>query len=682
MLSLEDLGITPAMAGRLQKLGLCNAFDLILHLPLRYQDETRITPVRDLFYGQTACLEVEVVETQVLYRPKRTLRTRVRDDSGELHLRFLNFHANQVRQFSAGTRLRLYGELRHGPLGPEMVHPKYRLLQGQDPLPETLTPIYPTATGLSQAALQRCIARALALEDLSDTLPDAWRTALGLPAFQDCVALLHRPTPGISLEALDQRQHPAWQRLKFDELLAQQISMRFHHQARLTQSAPVLQCTQAQRNRLLERLPFRLTGAQHRALEQIESDLARPYPMHRLLQGDVGSGKTVVAALACLHAISAGFQAALMAPTEILAEQHFRKIEHLLQPLGITTVWMTGSLRKKDKADAQQHIASGAAQLVIGTHALIQSAVSFHALGLVVIDEQHRFGVAQRLALRKKAGSAGRSEPHQLMMSATPIPRTLSMSYFADLDLSVIDELPAGRQPIITKLVNDARREEVIARVRETCLQGGQAYWVCPLIEESESLQLQTAVETFAAISRIFPELRSGLIHGRLAPADKTDLMARFSQGELQLLVATTVIEVGVDVPNASVMVIEHAERMGLAQLHQLRGRVGRGSRQGHCILMYHPPLSALARTRLKVIYEHTDGFEIARHDLMLRGPGEFLGARQSGTPLLRFADPEQDGPLLQEAIRVARTWTETDPAAARRHLQRWLWSRQEYLTA
>ena len=682
MQSLEELGIAPATAARLQKLGLRSAFDLVLHLPLRYEDETRITPVRDLLYGQTACLDVEVLDSQLLFKPKRTLRARVRDGSGELTLRFLNFYGSQVRQLAPGTALRIFGELRQGPAGPEMVHPRYRVLRGDQPLPQTLTPVYPTTAGLSQATLRRCIGAALAVEDLSDSLPESERTRLELLPFRDCVSVLHHPPPGISQGDLDARRHPAWRRLKFDELLAQQISMRLHCQERLAQKAPPLKPSAPRRAQLLERLPFRLTAAQWRVLREFDADLEKSHPMHRLLQGDVGSGKTVVAALACLQAIDAGHQAVLMAPTEILAEQHFRKIEALLQPLGIETAWLTGRLRKKERLAAQDRVASGTAQLVIGTHALIQAPVLFKALGLVVIDEQHRFGVEQRLALRRKAELAGTGLPHQLMMSATPIPRTLSMSYFADLDLSVIDELPAGRQPIVTKLVSDSRRDAVITRIRETCLQGGQAYWVCPLIEESETLQLQTAADTFESITAEFPELRVGLVHGRLSPAEKSDVMERFARGEVHLLVATTVIEVGVDIPNASIMVIEHAERMGLAQLHQLRGRVGRGAAQGFCILMYHPPLSELARTRLKVVYEHTDGFEIARQDLMIRGPGEFLGARQSGTPMLRFADPQTDEGLLLQAARFAADWVVSDPEGARSHLKRWLWSRQEFLTA
>ncbi len=682
MASLESVGITPTTVTRLNKLGIQRLFDLVLHLPLRYDDETHIVQVSDLFYGQTGCLEVEVLDVVIQYRPKRTLRVRARDASGELALRFLNFYGSQIRQLVVGTRLRLLGELRQGHSGPEMIHPKYQVITDATPLPQTLTPVYPTTAGLSQVTLRRCIKLALDQSDLSDTLPDTLRSALQLAPFADSVKLLHHPHADVSQQQLDQRTHPAWRRLKFDELLAQQISMRLHYRERLSLRAPPLPDFELQRERFLKSLPFILTGSQRKVLHEIESDLSRAYPMHRLLQGDVGSGKTVVAALACLRAIAAGFQAALMAPTEILTEQHFRKIEHLLQPLGVSTVWVTSSLRKKEKDLALRQIAAGTAQLIIGTHALIQGPVIFKALGLVVIDEQHRFGVEQRLALRKKTNQTDYGQPHQLMMSATPIPRTLSMSYFADLDVSVIDELPAGRKPVVTKLINDSRRDAVIARIRETCLQGGQGYWVCPLIEESETLQLQTAVETFERISSIFPELRTALIHGRLSPSEKSEIMNQFSSGAIHLLVATTVIEVGVDVPNASIMVIEHAERMGLAQLHQLRGRIGRGSAEGVCVLLYHPPLSALARLRLKVIFEHTDGFEIARQDLMIRGPGEYFGARQSGTALLRFADLEQDGDLLQNAKHWADLWIADDIVAARRHLERWLLSRQEFLTA
>jgi ATP-dependent DNA helicase RecG len=499
------------------------------------------------------------------------------------------------------------------------------------------------------------------------------------------VIFLHQPSPDASVTLLQGRAHPAWRRIKFDELLAQQLSMRLHYRQRRSGNAPALAENNSLTKALLESLPFELTSGQKKAFSEISRDLAAPHPMQRLLQGDVGSGKTVVAALAVLQAIENNCQAALMAPTEILAEQHYQKLSGwlgpLLAPLGMTIAWLSGNQKKKQREVMLANIAGGNAMLAIGTHALFQEQVEFNRLGLVIIDEQHRFGVQQRLALRNKGGEAS-STPHQLMMSATPIPRTLSMSYYADLDVSVIDGLPPGRTQVLTKLVADNRRDEVTARVREACRAGKQAYWVCPLIEESEALQLKTALETHQTLNSIFPELKTGLVHGRLPSQEKSAVMESFAQGEIHLLVATTVIEVGVDVPNASLMVIEHAERMGLAQLHQLRGRVGRGAAGGTCILLYQNPISAIARERLKIIFEHTDGFEIARQDLRLRGPGEFLGARQSGVPMLRFADLEQDGDLLDAARIAAEELLRDYPEAAKRHLQRWLGRKSEYLRA
>ncbi len=469
--------------------------------------------------------------------------------------------------------------------------------------------------------------------------------------------------------------------MKFDELLAQQLSMRKHYRERKARKAPVLEPPAEKARRLtsalIGQLPFRLTCAQQRTWGEIERDLAQPHPMHRLLQGDVGSGKTVIAVLAALRAVENGLQAAVMAPTEILAEQHLRKFSEWLGPLGLQVVWLTGSQTRKERDSASAAIASGKATVAIGTHALFQDGVEFHSLGLAVVDEQHRFGVAQRLALRSKG-----EESHQLMMSATPIPRTLSMSYCADLDVSVIDELPPGRRPVVTKLIADSRRAEVVRRIREACGAGGQAYWVCPLIEESEQLQLQTALDTHATLSREFPELRVGLIHGRLKPAEKAQTMAAFQAGRIDLLVGTTVIEVGVDVPNASLIVIEHAERFGLAQLHQLRGRVGRGTTESVCVLLYQNPLGEAARKRLKVIFENADGFVIAREDLELRGPGEYLGARQSGAPLLRFADLTEDANLIEPARSVAEALLADRPESAERHLERWLGGRADFLRA
>ena len=691
----------PAAAGtlssKLAKLGLRVEWDFALHLPIRYEDETRITRVRDARPGVPCQLEAEIVHNEIAYRPRRQLVVQAKDGDELIYLRFLNFYGSQVKQLAVGRRLRLFGEVRPGFFGAEMVHPRYHLVSGGEAVPEALTPVYSTTAGLAQIQLRRLIERALAAlesqQQFDDALPEAIRTKLRLQDFAPSVLTLHRPPPNASLESLAERTHPAWRRIKFDELLAQQLAMKKARAARDAKSAPRLITRNKLTDQLRKSLPFALTGAQVRAWQQIAADLAAPHPMQRLLQGDVGSGKTIVSALAAAQAIDNGYQAVIMAPTEILAEQHYRKLSALLAPLGVTVTWLTGSLKAKEKREAIEDIAAGTTQLAIGTHALFQEGVTFAKLGLTVIDEQHRFGVGQRLALREKGekgekgeknakGVSAAQEPHQLMMSATPIPRTLSMSYFADLDVSVIDELPPGRTPIQTKLLAEARRDEVLARIRDACQEGAQAYWVCPLIEESETLQLKTAVETFETLSANLPDVRVGLVHGRMKPAEKQAVMSRFLANEIQLLVATTVIEVGVDVANATLMVIEHAERMGLAQMHQLRGRVGRGAKHSTCILLYQNPLGELARARLKVIYESTDGFEIARQDLQLRGPGEHLGARQSGAPLLRFADIERDVDLL-EAARDAAAWMlKHAPENAEKHLARWLGSRQHYLKA
>lgn len=680
--SLEDLGISPALCKRLNKLGLQNPFDLLLHLPLRYEDETRITPINELTHGLSACVEGTVLENRVQYRPRRQLHVLVRDESGALILRFIHFYGSQVDQLAKGAQVRLSGEVRRGPAGLEMIHPRYRLVRSPMSLPTALTPVYPTTAGLSQTHLRRCIQLALEHTDMHDVLPDTVRQELQLPGLPESLKLLHQPPAHLAPDLQDSGSHPAWKRIRFDELLAQQLSMRMHHRKRQTLRAPIMPSGNGLRATFMRQLPFQLTGAQLRVLDQIDHDLRRPSPMHRLLQGDVGSGKTVVAALACLSAIDSGFQAALMAPTEILAEQHFRTLTQWLEPLGLEAVWLTGHQKKKDREHVLKRIASGEARLVVGTHALIQGPVAFNALGLVIIDEQHRFGVEQRLALRRKGEHSPQGHPHQLMMSATPIPRTLSMSYFADLDVSTLDEVPPGRHPVTTKLVDQSRRDELMDRLRDICHEGGQAYWICPLIEESEALQLQTATETHAWLSSALPDLRVALLHGRLPAQEKARCMNEFARGDIHLLVATTVVEVGVDVPNAHFMVIEHAERMGLSQLHQLRGRVGRGSRQGICVMLYHAPLSPVARQRLKVIYEHQDGFEIARQDLMIRGPGEYLGARQSGAPLLRFARLEEDAALLDRARYWSERWLDEDPEGAALHMERWLLSRQEFLAA
>jgi ATP-dependent DNA helicase RecG len=667
-----------AIIAKLARLGISGDFDLVLHLPLRYEDETRLTSIASAIPGTAIQVEGTVRSTDIVYRPKRQLISHIEDSTGELVLRFFNFYGSQAKALEPGATVRAFGEVRSGFFGGEMTHPRFRVVRGEVPLPSALTPIYPTTAGLGQSALRRLIEGALSRVKLDDTLPEEMLSGLGLCRFREAVEILHHPRPGADSVSFSGRALPAWRRMKFDELLAQQLSMRKHYRERKSRSAPVLVRKDLHTSALIGRLPFRLTGAQQRAWGEIERDLEQPHPMHRLLQGDVGSGKTVVAVLAALRAVENGMQAAVMAPTEILAEQHFRKFSEWLEPLGVEIAWLSGSQGKKERESARAAIASGKARVAVGTHALFQERVAFPSLGLAVVDEQHRFGVSQRLALRTKG-----EDLHQLMMSATPIPRTLSMSYYADLDVSIIDELPPGRTPVVTKLVADSRRGEVVKRVRDACLAGGQAYWVCPLIEESEPLQLQTALDTYAALNEELSGLRVGLIHGRLKPLEKAQTMADFQAGRIQLLVGTTVIEVGVDVPNASLMVIEHAERFGLAQLHQLRGRVGRGSAESVCVLLYHQnPLGEAARTRLKVIFENTDGFAIAREDLLLRGPGEYLGARQSGVPLLRFADLNEDADLLEAARAAAETLLADHRDLAEKHLERWLGARAHFLGA
>jgi ATP-dependent DNA helicase RecG len=666
-------------ADKLARLGLASDMALVLHLPMRYEDETQLQTIHEagFIHGIPVQVEGVVMDCDIQYRPRRQLVVKLNDDTGVLVLRFLNFYGSQATQMAVGKRLRVRGEVRHGFFGDEMVHPTVKSVEPDAPLPDALTPVYPAGEGLSQAILRKAIANAMTRTDWSDTLPDALRESLKLMPFEPAIRLLHNPPPDVDEHALSERTHPAWIRMKFDELLAQQLSMKRAQAARRQQGAPVLAKPGVLTEALLRTLPFTLTGAQQRVLEEVRTDIRQPFPMQRLLQGDVGSGKTVVAAIAAAQAIDNGYQAALMAPTEILAEQHFRKIASWLEPLGVNVAWLTGSLKKRDKDDARTRIESGTAQLVVGTHALIQQDVEFAKLGLVIVDEQHRFGVAQRLTLRNKGVG---SVPHQLMMSATPIPRTLAMTYYADLEVSVIDELPPGRTPIVTRLVAQERRDEVIARVHAAALEGRQAYWVCPLIEESEALQLQTATETHELLSAALPDLRVGLVHGRLKGADKQQVMDEFARGELHVLVATTVIEVGVDVPNASLMVIEHAERFGLSQLHQLRGRVGRGAAASACLLMYQGPLGLVAKQRLGIMRETNDGFEIARRDLEIRGPGEFLGARQSGQAMLRFADLETDQWLVEKARDLAQQLLATQAAVADAHLARWLGAKEDYL--
>ena len=697
--------------------GVCSDTDLLLHIPLRYEDETRITPVADVRLGEFAQVQVTVIEHEVKFRPRRQLVVTTQDNSGEvLVLRYVNFYPSMLANFRSGQLLRVKGEARHGFFGTEMIHPRVEKVTENTPVAATLTPIYPTVEGLPQSTWRKLIARALEVVALPEILPahilnPAWGTLM------DAVRLLHAPPPEVNPSALTERDHIAWARLKFEELLAQQISIHQARMARRLEVAPALVFSlggselgavpgqtpspppplpplrergenQNVLAQFIAQLPFKLTGAQQRAWQLIAQDMGTTTPMHRLLQGDVGSGKTVVAALACAQCVDAGKQCAVMAPTEILAEQLYYKLHEWFTPLNVNVAWLASSVTKKNKQSVYDALEKGEVHILVGTHALIQESVRFYDLGLAVIDEQHRFGVKQRLALRTKmkesvcAINDGQEHaPHQLMMSATPIPRTLALSYFADLDVAVIDELPPNRTPIVTKLIDVRRRAEVVAKVAQDVAQGKQIYWVCPLIEESETLELKTAIETFDHLTAALTDARVGLVHGRLKPAEKRAVMEAFKACELDVLVATTVIEVGVDVPNASVMVVEHAERFGLAQLHQLRGRVGRGAVHSHCILLFETPLSEIAKERLKVMYETTDGFEVARRDLQLRGAGEFLGVRQSGLPLLRFADLETDIALLEQA-RDAVDWLLThDPNAAHMHLQRWLGNRAELLS-
>jgi len=681
----------------MEKLGLRRDIDLALHLPIRYEDETRITPIADSPDNEPVQVEGVVSECRIDQRGRRQLLVRLADASDSLLLRFLNFYPSHQKTLAVGQRVRVRGEARSGFFGREMVHPTFKAVDDHTPLATALTPVYPTSAQLPQAYLRKAVAAALARAPLDELLPPG-TVPPGLPTLREALRHLHQPGPAVPLATLEDRSHPAWQRLKFEELLAQQLSQLTAQRERQRLRAPLLLATPGGlRDQLMAALPFRLTGAQDRVGAEIAADLGRAAadgpagaaPMHRLLQGDVGSGKTVVAALAAAVAIDSGWQCALMAPTELLAEQHFRKLVQWLEPLlaarGQTIAWLTGSRKGKGRAAMVARVASGEAALVVGTHAVIQDDVHFARLGLAVIDEQHRFGVAQRLALRNKLVDQGgpvAMEPHLLMMTATPIPRTLAMSYYADLDVSTIDELPPGRTPVLTKVFADERRPQVIARITEEVARGRQVYWVCPLIEESEHIDLQNATETHAQLSAALPGQMVGLLHGRMPAAEKSAVMSLFAGGQMAVLVATTVIEVGVDVPNASLMVIEHAERFGLSQLHQLRGRVGRGAVASVCVLLYQGPLSPTGKDRLRAMAETTDGFEIARRDLEIRGPGEFMGSRQSGDALLRFADLAEDAPLLQQARALAPRLLQQHPAAAQAHVARWLDSRADYLKA
>lgn len=669
---------------RLEKLGLVRDWDFALHLPLRYEDETSVTPIGSLAVNTHAQIEGRVADQRFVRTGRgQQLQAVVEDSTGSITIRFLHYFPSIQKQLAVGSTVRLYGEPREGYYGGlEMVHPRIKSGKAAETeLPKALTPVYPAGEGIQQRWLRKRIDRALLDLDLTDLVPEAVRTKFGLPGLREALSYIHTPPSGADVIGLQERSAPAWRRLIFDELLAQQITLRESRAVAFQRTALPLTGDDAELvGCFLAQLPFNLTNAQRRVTDEILADLAANRPMHRLVQGDVGSGKTVVAALAALRAVASGHQASLMAPTEILAEQHFRKIAAWLEPLGIRTAWLTGRLKTAEKNAALEAVASGEARIVIGTHALIQEGVKFANLGLAIVDEQHRFGVAQRLALRTRPESA--LVPHLLMLSATPIPRTLAMSYLADLDVSVIDELPPGRTPVVTKTVKTSRKDDVLSVVRSVVAQGRQVYWVCPLIEESDKLDLTPATVCRDDLQQRLPDLTVGLVHGAMPAAEKDAVMQDFVSGLTQILVATTVIEVGVDVPNATLMVIEHAERFGLAQLHQLRGRVGRGATQSACILLFGEDISPAGWERLKAIRDTTDGFEITRRDLEMRGPGEFLGERQSGTPLLRFADLDRDEALLAAARRTADAWLEKDRDAALRHAARWFKTAGEFLAA
>jgi ATP-dependent DNA helicase RecG len=675
-------GVGAALAARLARLGVTRVSDLLFVLPLRYEDRTRVSAMGSLLPGVRAAVEGEVQLTEIAYRGRRQLLCRISDGSGMLTLRFFHFSASQSQGLARGTRLRCFGEVRRGPLGLEMVHPEYRRLSGQAaPLEDTLTPVYPLTEGVPQGRLRALIGeslRELEKAALRDWLPPKAVLPPALPSLREALHYLHRPPREAQLAELAAGRHPAQRRLAFEELLAHHLTLRLRKRALKTDPAWALADGAGLSRRFLEALPFALTRAQSRALRDAQEDLATGVPMVRLLQGDVGCGKTVVAAAAAARAAGSGLQAALMAPTELLAEQHWRTLRDWFAPLGETVALVSGGLPPRTRRSALEAIAGGKVRVVVGTHALFQEGIDFAALALVIVDEQHRFGVQQRLRLSEKGLRQGRL-PHQLIMTATPIPRTLAMTAYADLDISVIDELPPGRTPVQTVVVPEQRRSEVVARIAQGCRAGRQAYWVCPLIGESDELRAQAAEETAARLSEALPAVRVGLVHGRMPGAAKDQAMLAFKAGKIQLLIATTVIEVGVDVPNATLMVIDNAERMGLAQLHQLRGRVGRGSQASSCVLLYRAPLSALARERLRVIRRSSDGFEIARRDLELRGPGEFLGTRQTGLAQLRVADLMRDADLLPLVQQTAELLLAAYPDNIAALAARWIGAGERY---
>jgi len=675
-------GVGPKLAEKLKRLGLHTVQDVLFHLPLRYQDRTRVLPMGGLRPGMEAVVEGEIELADVVFRGRRSLICRVSDGTGHLHLRFFYFSAAQQANLTRGRRLRLFGEVRFGPAGLEMIHPEYEFTDGAVPtkVEENLTPVYPATTGVHQLSLRKLARQALEkyLEKIEERLPPAVLQELRLPTLIEALALVHQPPPHTPVELLAEGKHPAVMRLSFEELLAHHLSLKRLRARVQTESAPAMSGAGKLMPQMLAQLPFQLTRAQQRVLDEILTDLRNAHPMQRLVQGDVGSGKTVVAACASLAAIESGLQVAVMAPTELLADQHLRNFSGWLEPLGISVVGLSGKLNGRARQDALEKIGSGQAAIAVGTQALFQEDVEFADLGLIIVDEQHRFGVHQRLALREK-GRVGSRRPHQLIMTATPIPRTLAQSLYADLDVSVIDELPPGRTPIRTVVLPETRRDEVIERIRAACSAGRQAYWVCPLIEESETLELETATDTAQALHEALPELKVALIHGRMKPLEKEKIMAAFKRGDINLLVATTVIEVGVDVPNASLMIIENAERLGLSQLHQLRGRIGRGQAESHCVLLYQAPLSEMARARLAAVRETSDGFEIARRDLEMRGPGEVLGTRQAGMPQFHIADLLRDHELLPRVQQLADLLLKEHPESVDPIVRRWLSGAETY---
>jgi ATP-dependent DNA helicase RecG len=673
-------GVGPALAEKLAKLGVTQVQDLLFVLPSRYEDRTQVTEIGAVRHGMRAVVEGEIQLTEVAYRRRRQLLCRIADGTGSLTLRFFYFSGAQQAGLARGTRIRCFGEVRRGPLGLEIVHPEYRRIADEaPPLEEVLTPIYPTTEGVPQPRLRALIELALGnIGGVRDWIPGPVLAQFELPSLAEALTMMHRPPRDAHLGELLSGRHPAQRRLSFEELLAHQLSLRLLRRAVKGDPAEPMHDGAALERRFLDSLTFNLTAAQRRVLADVDRDLAAQAPMVRLVQGDVGCGKTVVAAAAAARAVGSGLQAALMAPTELLAEQHFRNFDAWFRELGIPVALISGSLPARTRRSALEAVSSGEIKLVVGTHALFQESIAFAQLGLVIVDEQHRFGVHQRLSLRDK-GARGGKLPHQLIMTATPIPRTLAMTAYADLDVSVIDELPPGRTAVKTVVLPSTRRDEIVERIHKAVLEGRQAYWVCPLIDESEELRYQAAEETAAALAEALPEVRVGLVHGRMPPKEKERGMGAFKEGKIGLLVATTVIEVGVDVPNATLMVIENAERMGLAQLHQLRGRVGRGAHESHCVLLYDGKLSEMARARLAAIRETNDGFVIAKRDLELRGPGELLGTRQTGLADLRVADLMRDADLLPAVQAAAEEMLKHNPEAVAGLTRRWVGAGERY---